>query len=233
MHITRIEPEPSWLGGFVMLGPAEFAMGAAMEDRFAASSEKPVRAVSITRRFAIGVFPVTTGQWNFGKPDGLPVVGVSWNRITEWLAIAREKSGLPLRLPSEAEWEFAARAGSLDGFPEGETLSPTEANFLHDDAKQRVGPGCLTPRHTYPPNRFGIEDMLGNVAEWTADSWWSDLTRVPDDGGRHQDTNSPLKVVRSAGWDAMPRLLRLSARHPRPDDCCQDDLGFRLAFHPS
>ena len=138
---------------------------------------------------------------------------VSWADIQTWLAVAREKCGLLLRLPTEAEWEFAARAGSSSGFPGGDCLSPSEANFLHDEVKNRVGPGHLTPRGTHPPNAFGLEDMLGNVAEWTS-----------------VEGSPGTRIVRSAGWDALPRLLRLSARHPLPLDRRQDNLGFRLAY---
>ncbi len=209
MEITPSD-SPAWLGNFVALGPAEFLIGAAQDDRYATSTS---RRVQLPHRFGIGVFPVTEAQWDFTGLGTLPKVLVSWLDIQAWLASAREKSGLPLRLPTEAEWEFAARAGSSSGFPSGDSLSPTEANFLHDEAKNLVGPGQLTPRGTYPPNAFGLEDMLGNVAEWTADEW------------------SPgTRVVRSAGWDSLPRLLRLSARHPLPVDRRQDNLGFRLAY---
>ena len=230
MNATRIEPGPVWVGDFVVLGPAEFLMGAAEEDRFASSSERPVREITIRHRFALGVFPVTTGQWEFANADGLPVTGASWNDSQLWLETARDRSGLPLRLPSEAEWEYAARAGAYGGFPSGETITPQEANFLHDDGKLRVGPGHPTPRGTYPPNAFGLEDMLGNVAEWTADCWWPDLAQVPEDGRPLAGDDISRRVVRSAGWDSLPRLLRLSARHPLPADRRQDNLGFRLAY---
>lgn len=210
--MTATREIAAWLGDFVELGPAEFLMGAADEDRYATAAERPARWVKIPYRFAIGVFPVTEDQDFFGNGT-LPKVRVSWNDIEAWLSEVREVSGLPLRLPTESEWEYAARAGSTGGFPTGETITPAEANFLHDDLKNPVGPGRLTPRGTYPPNAFGLEDMLGNVAEWTADAWSPDT-----------------RVVRSAGWDALPRLLRLSARHPLPPDRRQDNLGFRLAF---
>lgn len=213
MRLTLPSDMPDWLGDFVALGPAEFTMGAADDDRYATSAERPARMVDIPYPFALGVFPVTESQWNFTWGSTLPKVRVSWRDIVEWLEIARSESQLPLRLPSEAEWEFAARAGSRSGFSTGDTITPAEANFLHDDAKHKVGPGHLTPRGTYLPNDFGLEDMLGNVAEWTADAW-------PPDS----------RVVRSAGWDSLPRLLRLSARHPLPADRRQDNLGFRLAF---
>lgn len=207
--MTPIRPNEgvAWLGSFVELGPAEFRMGATADDRYATSAEGTARLVEISHRFAIGTFPVTGEQWDFKDEGRLPKVRVSWNDIQKWLIQAREKCGLPLRLPTETEWEFAARAGSNMGFPRGETITPSEANFLHDDSKNTVGPGNLTPRGTYPPNAFGLEDMLGNVAEWT-------------DCG----------LVRSGGWDALPRLLRLSARHPLPPDRRQDNLGFRLAY---
>jgi formylglycine-generating enzyme required for sulfatase activity len=211
--MTATREIATWLGDFVELDPAEFLMGAAADDRYATTAERPSKRVKITHRYAIGVFLVTEDQWDFQGPGTLPKVRVSWNDIQAWLSKAREQSGLPLRLPTEIEWEYAARAGSTGGFPNGETISPTEANFLHDDLKNIVGPGHLTPRGTYPPNAFGLEDMLGNVAEWTADAWSPDT-----------------RVVRSAGWDSLPLLLRLSARHPLPTDRRQDNLGFRLAF---
>lgn len=198
---------PDFAGDFVALGPARFVMGAAADDRYATELELPRRIVTLERRFAIGIFPVTEVQWNFLTGSALPKTDVSLTDIAHWLETARGKCDLPLRLPSEEEWEFAARAGCEGGFPHGETIGPDEANFLHDDGKNRVGPGARTPRGTYPPNAFGLEDMLGNVAEWTCDG-----------------------IVRSAGWDALPRLLRLSARYQLPPDRRQDNLGFRLAF---
>ena len=213
MQLTLPSDMPEWLGDFVGLGPTEFTMGASADDRYATSAERPARIVEIEHRFALGVFPVTESQWNFTSGSPLPKVHVSWHDIQEWLEIARFESQLPLRLPFEAEWEFAARAGSRCGFPMGESITPAEANFLHDDAKNRIGPGGLTPCGSYPPNAFGLEDMLGNVAEWTADAW-----------------SPEARVVRSSGWDSLPRLLRLSARHPLAPDRRQDNLGFRLAF---
>ncbi|WP_193211782.1 formylglycine-generating enzyme family protein [Luteolibacter marinus] len=227
--MSTIPSELLWLGDFVELGPASFRMGAAEDDRFATASERPVREISIGHRFAMGVFPVTVAQWRFEKEGSYPVVDFSWNDIDGWLKEAADKSGLPLRLPSEAEWEFAARAGRSGGFPMGDSIGPTEANFLHDDGKQRIGLGGRTPRGCYPPNGFGLEDMLGNVAEWVADTWSPDLSALPADGRPHLAADAGLRVVRSAGWDALPRLLRLSARHPLPADRRQDNLGFRLA----
>lgn len=213
MELTDPSDPPAWLGDFVELGPAEYLMGGTGEDRYATAAEGPRRLVSLRHRFALGVFPVTEGQWDFAGLGSLPKVSVSWNEIQAWLGIAREKCRLSLRLPTETEWEYGARAGSSSGFPHGDQISPTEANFLHDDARNPVGRGHLTPRGSYPPNAFGLEDMLGNVAEWTADEW-----------------SPETRVVRSAGWDALPRLLRLSARHPLPLDRRQDNLGFRLAY---
>lgn len=183
----------------------------------------------MNHRFAIGSFPVTTEQWDFLGSGGLPKTGVSATEIDEWLKEAWVKCGLALRLPSEAEWEYAARAGCSGGFPEGDRLDSREANFLHDDLKQRVGPGQVTPRGSYPPNAFGLQDMLGNVAEWVDGPWHGDLTQIREDG-RAGDSDEGLRVVRSGGWDALPRLLRFSARHPLPADRKQDNLGFRLAF---
>lgn len=229
MSDIPIEKAPEWLGGFVVLGPAEFAMGASAEDRYATASEKPVRQIKIAHRFAIGTFPVTTDQWDFRGPGALPKTGISALEIDDWLGEAWLKSGLALRLPSEAEWEYAARAGAAGGFPKGDTLDPAEANFLHDDSKQRVGPGRLTPRGTYPPNAYGLQDMLGNVAEWVDGAWCPDLAEISGDG-RAGEPGEGARVVRSAGWDALPRLLRFSARHSLPADRRQDNLGFRLAF---
>ena len=228
MTPIQTHPDAPWLGGWVALGPATFSMGAAEDDRFATRAELPRREIHLGR-FAIGVFPVTEAAWEFEEGGGLPVVGVSWDDADRWLLCAGRKCGLPLRLPSEAEWEFAARAGNTGGFPGPTAPSAAEANFLHDETKERVGPGTRTPAGTYPPNAFGIEDMLGNVAEWVSDHWSPDLSSVPENGGAFV-ASGEARVVRSAGWDALPRLLRLSARHPLDRHRRQDNLGFRIAF---
>jgi len=228
MSATRTVVEAPWLGGWVELGPGRFRMGGVAEDRFTTAAERPRREVAVGR-FGLGVFPVTEHGWEFRPAGGLPKVGVSWWDAVAWLGEAGRRCGLPLRLPSEAEWEYAARAGTDGGFPGNAEPTPQQANFLHNEARERVGPGRRTPAGCYPANAFGLEDMLGNVAEWVADAWTPDLRRVPADGSAHSGGDR-RRVVRSGGWDALPRLLRLSARHPLDAGRRQDNLGFRLAF---
>jgi formylglycine-generating enzyme required for sulfatase activity len=140
-------------------------------------------------------------------------------------------TGIPFRLPSEAEWEYACRAGSSTVFPDGGNLAPDQANYLYDESGETIGPGALTPRGVYPPNAFGLRDMLGNVCEWTADVWHPDFHGAPTDGSPRFDGETPdRRVIRGGAWDHLPRVLRASWRDWAPESARWDNLGFRIAF---
>jgi formylglycine-generating enzyme required for sulfatase activity len=134
-----------------------------------------------------------------------------------WL---REQTGQPFRLLTEAEWEYCCRASTMTIFGTGDDIDPSQANYLYDEHGFKVGPGHRTPKGTYAPNAFGLEDMHGNVCEWVADVWRPTHDAILCDG---------LRVIRGGAWDYMPRLLRSAWRDFASPETRRDNLGFRIA----
>ncbi|MEM1443460.1 MAG: SUMF1/EgtB/PvdO family nonheme iron enzyme [Verrucomicrobiota bacterium] len=232
LEIGSIEdaaPDPF---GFVELPVGTFLMGGSNEDRYVSSVELPRREIEISHRFAIGRSPVTVCDWSrfwkaakvSGNGSCLPMTGITWDEAvayTDWLS---EQSGYPCRLPTEIEWEYAARGGKTGLFPSGRNdLALNEANFLYDEMGVPVGRGYMTPIGAYPPNPFGLFDMSGNVSEWTASSW----TRSP---GTASDAPGLRYVIRGGSWDQLPRTLRCSYRDWAKRESRHDNLGFRVVI---
>jgi formylglycine-generating enzyme required for sulfatase activity len=219
-------------------------MGADDEgDKFASLLEKPRHKVSIPKPFALAAAPTTFEQWDFysaetgarrsrdfGHGRGtLPVIDVSWDDAVGYVEWLSNRTGKPYRLPSEAEWEYACRAGTTSVFNTGPTLSIERANYLYTDVRQRPGQGRPVPVASYPPNGFGLYDMHGNVCELVADAWHDSYADAPADGSAWCDPASGLRVVRNGGWDAMPRLLRCAYRDWIDPTARYDNVGFRVA----
>jgi formylglycine-generating enzyme required for sulfatase activity len=217
--------------------------------------EKPVHEVTL-RRFAIGRFEVTRGEWNAcvaaaacvvpgGEAGGdpqLPVAELSWTDIQPYLAWISMRSGQRYRLPSEAEWEYAARAGLESQYSWGNLVEPAceQANSF-DRAGHRGHPqwgwqiecndryASSAPVGRFPPNAFGLHDMLGNVWEWVADCWHADYEGAPTDGSAWLGEGCRKHVNRGGGWGNHPRTLRLSNRDADETASRSDGLGFRVA----
>jgi formylglycine-generating enzyme required for sulfatase activity len=214
----------------------EFLMGETADDKFAGDTERPAHLVTIPRPFSMGSFPVTCGEYSLfdtkHAPEddpALPVVNVSWNDATAYCAWLSAQTGRLYRLPTEAEWEYACRAGSRAPFAWGTEINAREANFLHDEYCVRVGPGHRTPRGAYPANAFGLYDMHGNVCEWVADSWHADYQSAPTDGSAwNVPVGEARRVIRGGAWDYMPRLLRSAWRDWLPRETRRDNVGFRI-----
>jgi formylglycine-generating enzyme required for sulfatase activity len=222
----------------VRLGPGAFTMGDASGDRFATDTERPAHEVAIRGPFALGRFPVTVGEYRAFSPGhapadapDLPAVSVSWDEAKSfclWLAGAARR---PFRLPTEAEWEYACRAGTRAPFFTGDDITTRDANFLYSEDGRRVGSGSRTPAGRYPPNGFGLMDAHGNVCEWVEDAWHPSYRGAPGDGsawmaGAHSDR----RVIRGGAWDYLPRLLRSSWRDSLPRADRRDNVGFRVAL---
>jgi formylglycine-generating enzyme required for sulfatase activity len=220
----------------VELPAGEFVMGENAGDKYANDTERPAHRVRFKECFALGKFPVTVGEFRrfhqeHAPEDGddLPVVQVSWHDATafcEWLTAL---TGREYRLASEAEWEYACRAGTRTPFATGEEITTTQANFLYDEAGIRVGPGYRTSVGGYPPNQFGLHDLSGNVGEWVGDSWHPNYQGAPTGGQAWFDVGNPRRVVRGGAWDYLPRLLRSSWRDWRLGGERADNIGFRVA----
>ncbi len=207
----------------------EFIIGAVPDDKFANTSEFPSHPVKMDTPFCLGRFPVRQDEWaafasshRSASSSSRPAVNVSWADANAYIAWLRYHTDDPnWRLPTEAEWEYACRAGQRTVFASGDNLSPDEANFHFDEAIQKVGPGSLTEVDAYPANAWGVHDLHGNIYEWTCSPWRPDY---------ESDSEPHRFVVRGGSWDGLPRLLRCSAREGLPAGTRRDNLGFRIAY---
>jgi formylglycine-generating enzyme required for sulfatase activity len=205
-------------------------------DRFASVTERPLLDVTIPARVAVACDPVTECDYaafepqHVENPADLPVVNVSWRDASAYCEWLGEQTGQPWRLPSEAEWEIACRAGTDTPFSTGDSLPFESANYLYDELGGRVGTGGRTPTGNYSPNAWGIHDMHGNVAEWCADAWHPSHEGAASDGSARAGSPDSLRVIRGGSWDLLPRLLRSSSRDALPPDTRRDNVGFRVAL---
>ena len=225
---------------WVPLGPGEFQMGSLG----GGDDEQPVHEVSLSP-FFLSRYPVTNAQYapfvqtGLGKPpkhweggvipDGKedhPVVNVSWDDASAFCDWASEHVGLPIRLPTEAEWEYAARGSEGRTYPWGpEEPTDERANF-------QVHVGDTTPVGAYPKGATpdGILDLAGNVFEWCSD-WLG-----PYGEGHQQDPQGPGegsdRVIRSGSWNANARYVRAAYRNGYAPEDRYDFVGFRLARGP-
>jgi formylglycine-generating enzyme required for sulfatase activity len=225
----------------VTMPPGRFRMGSPDEEPGHEDSEYPVREVVIARPFALGRMPVTFAQWDrfagatggWRPPDegwgrgARPVVNVSWTDAMAYCAWLSARTGRRVRLPSEAEWEYAARAGSGSAYPWGAEIRWGLANGM--EAGVAEGGQCTTPVGAFPPNAFGLHDMMGNVWEWVADCWNSFYVGAPCDGSAWLSGDCERRVLRGGSWADVPRLLRCAARNRNGRDFRCNDYGFRVA----
>ncbi len=217
------------------------------------SSEEPRRRVAFARPFAIGRDVVTFSEWlacvaeggcgqylptdmGWGQGDR-PVIFVSWSDATAYAKWLSQKTGKTYRLPSEAEWEYAARgcrsAACADQiFWFGAASDPDRANY---DWRLSYGggPKAQAPRKTLPvgrfgPNAFGLYDAVGNVAQWTQDCWNADLRNLPADGSAQTRGDCLSRAYRGGSWMDDPLFLRSAARKSDLASSRLPFLGFRV-----
>jgi formylglycine-generating enzyme required for sulfatase activity len=221
----------------VAIPPGSFTMGETTGDKFATDTERPSHGVALAHAFAVGRHPVTVGEYRafapahapIDEPDW-PVVNVSWEDARAYCAWLGHETGETFRLPTEAEWEYACRAGTRGAFATGDEITPHEANFFYAEDGRRIGPGRRTPVGRYPPNAFGLHDLHGNVCEWVEDPWHSHYVGAPTDGSAWITGGDPARrVIRGGAWDYLPRLLRCAWRDSLPLRHRRDNLGFRVA----
>jgi sulfatase modifying factor 1 len=205
--------------------------------RFVTETKHPVPRVGALPAIVEGSSEVAfrrlaqSHQWTNGAPPAgreqhpVTLVGISdAAAYCEWLT---KRSGRHVRLPSEAEWEKAARGG-LEGqrFPWGAEIDATRANFLPDGATKHEH--NTLPVGRYSPNAFGLFDMAGNVWEWVSD-WYSPdyYSRAPYVNPRGPEEGT-MRIVRGGAWLSPARLLRCGCRHHLPADTYTYSIGFRI-----
>ena len=231
------DPLPSGEPGIqvAIIPGGSFTMGNA-----GAPNERPAHQVTIRQSFAISVEEVSQAEfrWYCGKAgrscpaqpswtgDDYPVVNVSWNDAIEYARWLSQVTGKHYRLPTEAEWEYAARAGQNGLFPSGESLNPVDAYF--SDKVKLTAPAPRGRDKEFNPNAWHIYHMVGNVREWVQDSWEASFEGAPSDGSARERTGALQKVVRGGSYADERLKLRLTTREPLNADARDDRTGIRL-----
>jgi formylglycine-generating enzyme required for sulfatase activity len=234
---VEVETENSIGIKMVLIPPGEFLMGSPDSDSDAYSDEKPQHTVRITKPFYLGVTEVTQQQYervmganpsNF-KGAQLPLEQVSWEDAVEFCRKlselpAERSAGRVYRLPSEAEWEYACRAGSKTKWSFGDWESSLGDYAWFSSNSDRK----THPVGTKKPNAWGLYDMHGNVWEWCSD-WFGyhASTTVSDPTG---PATGSYRVIRGGGWSDPAGDCRSANRPGGAPDARSDGLGFRLAF---
>ena len=203
--------------------------------------EKPERTISIKRPFAIGRREVTFAEWDqcadagackykpedhgWGRGDR-PAINVSWDDAKLYVGWLSQKTGQKYRLPSETEWEYAARAGTKTPFWWGKDAGSGHAQCDNcgSPIKQQV-----VPVGSFRPNGFGLYDTAGNAAEWVEDCWNDNYRNAPKDAAAWTTGDCRLRVLRGGNFNSKVNEVRSSARFRYDEDVRYYANGFRLA----
>ncbi len=226
-----------------------FRMGASEDEKGSSKDERPRHQVTV-QPFFMGKYTVTQEQWekvadflpkvnrelkphpSRFKGDQRPVERVSWYDVEEFCLRLSKYTKKEYRLPSEAEWEYACRAGTATPFHFGETITTQLANY---DGNRIYGDGIkgeyrqqTTEVGSFPSNAFGLYDMHGNVWEWCGDRWHHTYNGAPINGVAWVDGNDNLQIQRGGSWNSNPEDCRSACRfYLNPDDV-NDAIGFRV-----
>lgn len=213
---------------FVLIPAGNFIIGS--ENYF---HESPAHLVTIRRPFYFSKFPITQKQWrdvignnpSHFKGDDLPVETVSWEGVQVFVWKLNEMEGTDkYRLPSEAEWEYASRAGTTTRYYFGDDESK-----LGDYAWYRINSGSEThPLGQKKPNPWGLYDMYGNVHEWVQDRWHSNYTGAPSDGSAWEDGDDSKRVIRGGSWTNSTRDCCSACRDKFTSTKESDSTSFRI-----
>ena len=234
------------LGGegpeMVVVPAGRFRMGCLSNDEECSDDERPVRDVVIAQPFALSVYEVTFADWDAcvsgagcpHRPDDQgwgrgrrPVIDVSWDDAREYVAWLSSETGAEYRLPSESEWEYAARAGTTTKYHGGDEVGVNRAN-CRGCGSQWDG-DKTAPVGSFAPNAFGLYDMHGNVFEWLQDCWNDGYAGAPSDGSAWLRGRCDERVLRGGSWSLSPRYLRAAVRVSYSTGNRDRSLGFRVA----
>jgi formylglycine-generating enzyme required for sulfatase activity len=226
-------------GSFVM-GSGDDGSACASEDEF------PQHEVTIASAFAVSRSAVTFEEWDAAVAAGgvshmpsdegwgrgrQPVIGISWNDAQAYVTWLSKLTGQRYRLLSEAEWEYAARAGTETPFWWGYETSRERGNFdassetgNPDDNRQRT-----LPVDQFEPNPWGLYQVHGNVWEWVEDAWHADYSGAPDDGSAWLEADAAARVMRGGSWHYPPIDCRSAVRMRYPPGIRFSNFGLRVA----
>ena len=236
----------------VLIPAGKFMMGSPATEAGRGGDEGPQHEVTISKPFYMGVLEVTQEQYeavmgvnpSSFKGAKNPVENVSWDDAVEFCKKLSARTGKTVRLPTEAQWEYACRAGTITAFHTGDALKPGQANA---DFTQPSNPGVLdrimawlgmssakktlqtTPAGSFSPNGFGLYDMHGNVWEWCSDWYGEDYyANSPKTDPRGPDSGS-CRVLRGGSWCSDPLYCRSAFRLRSSPDDRDFNVGFRVA----
>jgi formylglycine-generating enzyme required for sulfatase activity len=224
----------------VVVPAGEFMMGSPANERNRNGNEDPLHRVTIATLLAVSKFEVTFEQWdacvtiggcahvpdsNMGRGTH-PVINVSWGDVQQYVAWLSKMTGRPYRLLSEAEWEYAARAGTTTIYSWGDEIGKGNANCNGCGSEWDSRPA---PVGSFAPNQFGLYDMHGNVWEWVEDCLHTNYEGAPKDGSAWIDQGDcNNRVLRGGSWFGDPLGLRSALRFWFSADDHAFDLGFRV-----
>ena len=221
----------------VAVPEGRFRMGSADGD----AAQQPVRDVTVAKPFAIGKYEVTVRQWKACVDAGScsrigdlevgdqerPMQNVSWADATAYVSWLSQETGYTYRLPSEAEWEYAARGGRSTRFWWGDSYDGNLANCSEcGDDWDRKRP---MPSGRYQANPFGLHDMNGGVSEWVADCWVADYRNAPSDASVRSASSCPRRVLRGGSWRSKLDDITSASRFRYDEQVRYYTNGFRVA----
>lgn len=237
-----------WCPEMVVIPAGRFLIGSPAEEEGRFDNEGPRHFVTIAEPLALGRYPVTfdeydefaartgrapTGDEGWGR-GRRPVINVSWEDAQAYAAWLGELTGGAYRLPSEAEWEYACRAGTTAPFHFGSMISTDQANY---DGAKTYGAGRkgvyreqTVPVGSFPANAFGLHDMHGNAWEWCDDAWHENYEDAPVDGSAWlKSGDQGRRILRGGSWSRNPCFLRSAYRGRERSSFRNTGIGFRVA----
>lgn len=228
----------------IYIPAGEFDMGSPLEE-IKRDNDEAQHHIKLTKAFYMGKFEVTQLQYrvimneNPSKfaGDNYPVDNVNWYEAARFIKRLSDKTGLKFRFPTEAEWEYACRAGTTTAFNTGTTIDSDLVNY---DASTPYANGIIgkemkrtTKVGSYPPNAFGLYDMHGNVWEWCGDVYKDDYYKITpsiDPNGPQEDVQGADRVMRGGAWNEKAPKCRSADRNNRRPKANQPMIGFRIVM---
>jgi len=227
---------------FVYIRPGAFTMGSPGDEPYRQDDETQHRVV-LSKGFWLGVTEITQKQWNdlmgpnfcYFEGDNVPIESVTWHDAMTFCRRLSKKEHHTYRLPTEAEWEYACRAGTTTAFHYGDHITTKQVNFdgrvyFYGTETEGTFLFRVVPVKSYPPNPWGLYDMHGNVGEWCAD-WYG-----PYPSGEVTDPKGPQegksRVIRGGCWQSYQRDLRCARRLAHDPTMMHYTYGFRVVMEP-
>jgi formylglycine-generating enzyme required for sulfatase activity len=217
----------------VVIPAGRFMMGSAEGEADRFYNEGPQHEVTLPS-FALGKYEVTQQEWiavmgSYGgylRGDTLPAENVTWPEVQTFVQTLNAKTGKRYRLPTEAEWEYAARAGAATAYPGGDTPARLGDYAWHAENSG----GFLHPVGEKMPNGFGLHDIYGSLWEWVEDCYAESYDNAPADGGAAPEVHGCSRIIRGGSWYNLPVFLRAANRFSSDPDYRYFYRGFRVAL---